>query len=138
MSRDHVRRLTPVLVLTALVLCQRAGGQGWALGISAFRGITNATAIISKAANIAPLFTAEDTLTWLKGTHSVSAGASFTRVTYRNWGDTVVPNISFGVDSKLDSVAYTMLDATSGHYPGGISSTWATCARNLYAVLTGP
>jgi hypothetical protein len=118
--------------------CQRAGDKGWALGISAFMGITNAANYNFKLAENAPLWSVEDTVTWLKGRHTFSTGASWTKIHYRGWrGMTlpVVPNVTFGL-SPLDP-AYTMLDATSGNYPGGITPVDAENARALYAVLTG-
>ena len=33
--------------------------------------------------------------------------------------------------------AYSMLDPTSGNFPGGINTTYAGYARNLYGLLTG-
>jgi hypothetical protein len=116
--------------------CQNVGGQGYALGISsAASGITNAYTTYSPSARNTPSSVYEDTLTWLKGLHTVSMGATVTRVTGSNWADTHVPYIGFGMTS-LDP-AYSMLLPASGNFPGGISSTWAGYARNLYSVLTG-
>ena len=102
-----------------------AGGQGWGLLISGFapggQAIT-AVSVPSRSASKPWLLTFEDTLTWAKGKHSVSAGASWTRIAYNIWSDPTVLSVSFGV-STLDSAAYAMLDANSGNYPGGISAT---------------
>lgn len=116
--------------------CQSAGGRGWALAISAFRGITDPTSSTSTSDRASSLLSVEDTVTWMTGRHSLSVGAHWTRVTYRVRSATVVPTITFGL-SPQDAGAYAMLDATSGNFPGGISATWAGYARALYAVLTG-
>ena len=55
----------------------------------------------------------------------------------RNWASTPFEStLTFGTTSQ-DSVAYNMLDASSGNYPGGINTTQATYARTLYGFLTG-
>jgi hypothetical protein len=79
----------------------------------------------------------EDTLTWLKGTHTVGMGASFTQVKFQNWGvpGGLVPGVAFAVAPA--EAAYSMLTASSGNFPGGISETYAGYARNLYALLIG-
>ncbi|MFB3852925.1 MAG: carboxypeptidase regulatory-like domain-containing protein [Vicinamibacterales bacterium] len=116
--------------------CQVVGGQGYSLGISAAAsGITNATTTTGQSARNTPSIVYEDTLTWLKGQHTISTGASFTMIQGSNWADTAVPVINFGLNSQ--DPAYAMLDAASGNFPGGISTTYAGYARNLYAVLTG-
>ncbi len=116
--------------------CQSAGGRGWALAISAFRGIADPTSSTSTSDRASSELSVEDTLTWLTGRHSVSVGAQWTRVTYLARSATVVPTVTFGL-SPQDAGAYAMLDATAGTFPGGISATWAGDARDLYAVLTG-
>ena len=49
----------------------------------------------------------------------------FARIGARSWNDTpTYANLTFGTAS-VDTVAYNMLDAASGNYPGGISTTQA-------------
>ncbi len=57
--------------------------------------LTPATATVSPGVRDVPVFVAEDTLTWLKGTHAISAGASMTRVRFDNRGypGGVVPGV---------------------------------------------
>ncbi len=81
----------------------------------------------------APTRVLEDTVSWLKGKHSINMGASFTQVDldYKNVLN-ANPSLSFGVDG-LDP-ANPMFSTTN--FPGA-SSTDLTNARNLYALMTG-
>ena len=123
--------------------CQSVGGKGWNLGTGvngngitvAASGITGATATTGPSTRYTPNYVFENTLTWLKGKHTISTGGTFTYTKTENWNDTVVPTLNFGT-SSLDP-AYNMLTTTSGNFPGGISDTQAGYARNLYGVLTG-
>jgi len=81
----------------------------------------------------APTRVLEDTVSWLKGKHSVNMGASFTQVdlAYQN-----VRNASSYLSLGLDSndPAYAMFSTTN--FPGA-STTDLGNARNLYALMTG-
>lgn len=119
--------------------CQSAGGKGWNFAFPSIgaSGLTSATAYGGQSASVAAQWTVENNLTWLKGSHSISMGGNFTRISARNWSS--IPyyaTLTFGTAS-VDSVAYNMLDPTSGNFPGGISTTDAGYARNLYGFLTG-
>ncbi len=119
--------------------CQSAGGIGWNFVFPAVGGVTltSATAYGGQSSSVAAQFSVENNMTWLKGAHSISFGGSFGRIAAREWASTPHEgSLSFGTAS-VDTVAYNMLDATSGNYPGGISTTWAGYARNLYGFLTG-
>jgi hypothetical protein len=118
--------------------CQAAGGKGWSFGFPSLSvDLTGASAYTSQSASVAAQTTFEDTLTWLKGSHSISMGGNWTRISSRGWSKYApYSGLTFGT-SSLDTVAYNMLDATSGNFPGGINSTWAGYARNLYGFLTG-
>jgi outer membrane receptor protein involved in Fe transport len=74
----------------------------------------------------------DDTLNWLKGAHSISAGGSFTQ--YDIWmnNTTLIPSISFQVLPN-DPAAGLF---TAGNMPGS-SGADQTAAANLYALLTG-
>ena len=98
--------------------------------------LTPATAVTSRSPRSVPSVVAEDALTWLKGRHQVSMGASFTRIALdETWTGSVVPGIVLTLAPAAP--AYPVFTATSGNFPGGISDTYATYARNLYALLTG-
>ena len=119
--------------------CQSAGNKGWAFafpGIGA-SGLTSATAYNGQSASVAAQWSIENNMTWLKGAHSISAGGNFARIDTRTFNSTpTYATLTFGT-SSLDTVAYNMLDPTSGNFPGGISTTQAGYARNLYGFLTG-
>jgi len=98
--------------------------------------LTPATATAQPSSRVVPNLVAEDTLTWLKGRHQVSMGASFTRVALdETWTGGIVPGIVLTLAPAAP--AYPVFTAGSGNFPGGISDTYATYARNLYALLTG-
>lgn len=74
----------------------------------------------------------EDTLTWLKGKHSVSMGGSFTQ--YDIWAKNalLVPRVNFGIVTT--DPANSLF--TTANFPGA-SGTQLTGAANLYALLVG-
>jgi hypothetical protein len=119
--------------------CQSAGGLGWNIAFPSVgpSGLSSATAYGGPSAGVAAQFSAEDTVTWLRGKHSLSFGGSFARITMRQWNTTpYTAALTLGT-SSLDTVAYGMLQPTSGNFPGGITQTNADYAKNLYALLTG-
>jgi carboxypeptidase family protein len=123
--------------------CESLGGKGYAFDISnttagrtASVDLTNPYRSFSPSADVAATLNFDDTLTWLKGAHTVSMGANYTHIKWRSWSDDVVDaQIRFGVDSR--DPAFTMFDTTSGNFPGGIDATQAGYARQLYALVTG-
>ena len=74
-----------------------------------------------------------DTVNWLKGSHTLSFGGGFSRVGQWNDSLTVVPSITFGVQSELDP-ADAMFNTTN--FPNASGGN-LTNARLLYALLTG-
>jgi hypothetical protein len=74
----------------------------------------------------------EDTLTWLKGSHSVTTGASFTQYDIWAKNSTLLPTITFGIVTG-DPAAGLF---TAANFPGA-SAANLTAAQNLYALLTG-
>jgi hypothetical protein len=126
--------------------CQQAGGRGWYFGYNndnrgallaaMSRNLTPAASYETSSASVAAQFSAEESLTWLKGRHSLRSGASFTQISTRTWASTPMDAyIEFGTASV--DPAYMMLDPTSGNFPGGISPGDAAYARTLYGLLTG-
>ena len=135
--------------------CQSAGGKGWnfafpgagtgttgtsvsAPSLSA-QTLTSATAYNAKSAGVAMQMSAEDTLTWLRGKHSLSMGGSWSRTVMRNFASIpTYSTLAFGTPVN-DLVAYNMLDNVVGsaNYPGGTNTTQAGYARSLYGLLTG-
>ena len=74
----------------------------------------------------------ENTLTWLKGAHSVSVGGTFTQ--YDIWAkdSMLIPQITFGLSTNDPAAAMF----SAANFPG-ISSANLTAVQNLYALLTG-
>ncbi len=82
---------------------------------------------------IAPTWSADDTLTWVKGSHMMMFGASFLLSNADSGSEQMVRGISLGFDTTYDP-AIGMFNATN--FPGA-ASTDLTAARATYAVLTG-
>ena len=125
--------------------CQSLGGVGWNIGFPGSSssdprlgvGLTGATGYGGKSAGVANSFSFEDTLTWLKGKHSISMGASWQRVEMRNWNMTpFYTNVSTSV-STLDPAYQYMTTAALNAEGIKVSDTGSSAARGLYAFLTG-
>jgi hypothetical protein len=74
----------------------------------------------------------EDTVTWLKGNHSITAGGSFTQYDVWALNSMMIPQLRF---STLASDPASAL-FVAANFPGA-STTQIDAARNLYALLTG-
>jgi Carboxypeptidase regulatory-like domain/TonB-dependent Receptor Plug Domain len=74
----------------------------------------------------------EDNVTWLKGAHSVTLGASLTQYSVWMKNSNLTPRIAFGIIAT--DPANAMFNAAN--FPG-ISAANLTAAQNLYALLTG-
>ena len=82
-----------------------------------------------------PVTTYADTLTWLKGSHTLAMGGSFNNYYAKNWDITqLAPTITFATGST--DPAFNAI-SNSANYPGGLNTTQQGFARNLYAMLTG-
>ena len=107
-----------------------ANQNGFAIALGA--GVTNAgiTGGVSAREGFSRL--AEDTLTFLKGSHSMSAGFSYTR--YGVWllSGTRVPTVTLGIPTG-DPAANIF---SAANFPGS-NATDRTNAGNLYALLVG-
>jgi hypothetical protein len=75
----------------------------------------------------------DNTLNWLKGSHSFSFGGSFLQITHNQQGWNLVPTLTIAVDQTNDP-ANAMFN--SANFPLA-STTALTEARNIYAILTG-
>jgi hypothetical protein len=93
---------------------------------------TSPSAGPSPQARDATSFLLEDTLTWLKGAHSISLGGSWTQYTLWAENSAMLPSIDFDVVSGDPALGLF----TTANFPGA-SSTNITAARRLYAMLTG-
>jgi hypothetical protein len=74
----------------------------------------------------------EDTLSWSRGAHHLSFGASLTQIDFWSKNQTVVPEVRFGVVTGDPAEAMF----TTANFPGA-SAANLTAARGLYALLTG-
>jgi hypothetical protein len=119
--------------------CQASGGVGYNFNFPTVGpGLTSATGYSSTTASVAPSQTYDDTLTWLKGKHSLSFGASYTQTGYRYSGSTPYQMALYtGMNATFDPAYATFAYTNSNTYPGGIDTTQAGYAQNLYAFLTG-
>ena len=97
-----------------------------------FLGITNPHSTGSTSAREAGTRVVENTLNWLKGTHSIQMGAGFTRAVAWVENRQHVPTLTFGVSS--DDPAQALFSAAN--FPGA-SAAQLNDARELYATLTG-
>jgi hypothetical protein len=74
-----------------------------------------------------------DTLSWLKGRHSLSFGGVYTNVSDLEQSHPIIPALTLGFDTANDPTA-GLFNTTN--FPGA-TATDLTNARNLYALLTG-
>ena len=95
-------------------------------------GLTGATTETAPSARLGNNWNLDEKVNWLKGKHNFTFGAGFTQVNSVVENQTLVPTITFGVDTN--DPANGMF--TTANIPGA-SNTDLTNARALYALLTG-
>jgi hypothetical protein len=105
---------------------------GYALGLTAFKGIANPYSTAANSSREGSTRVIEDNLTWLRGKHSFSFGGSYTQARVWLKNQQFVPTIGFGIATGDPADAMF----TTANFPGA-STTDLTNARNLYSVLTG-
>ena len=97
-----------------------------------FLGITNPHSTGSTSAREAGTRIAENTLNWLKGSHSVQLGVSFTQANVWIENQQHVPTITFGIDANDPANAmFVPANFTNA------STAQLNDARELYATLVG-
>ncbi len=112
---------------------QGFGGQGgFHLDLDDAAGITDAGPAPNAQSRNVKVFRLENTVSWQRGAHSLSAGASFERMDSWNKFRATVPTIDFGMIST--DPALDMFNTTN--FPGA-SSANLNAARGMYALLTG-
>jgi hypothetical protein len=102
------------------------------LGIS-FPISSSPTVVITPQPRNTTTWSVDNTLNWLRGSHSLSMGGGYAGVFNRQNAYTVVPNVVLGFDQNLDP-ARGMFNNTN--FPGATSGQLNE-ARALYALLTG-
>ncbi len=110
-----------------------ADQSGFLLNINAAGGITNAASTGSYSAREASTKVIENTLSWLRGSHSIQAGGAWTRTDVWLQNQQYVPTMNFGPIDGADP-AFGLFSTTT--FPGA-SNAQLTEARDLFAVLTG-
>jgi hypothetical protein len=80
----------------------------------------------------------DDTLSWTKGSHSLSFGGNFTNIGSWFYNKYNSPSVTIGLDQTYDP-AKIMFDSNnvSKNFPNYSSSSQITQARALYATITG-
>jgi hypothetical protein len=107
---------------------QFANQGGYSQGLGAF-GITSATVTTGPQRRNSPVREFSDSLSWVKGNHSLNFGVSATKINFWQQLTTVVPSTVFTVSSANDPVpvnAFSFLPATQ-----------QTGAAQLYGLLSG-
>lgn len=99
-------------------------------------GISNASTAATPSSREASTKVLEDTLTWLKGAHSLSMGAGMTQVDLWLKNQTMVPSLSFDVITGDPALSLFTGTAATANFPGAASAD-ITAARQVYAMLTG-
>ncbi|HEX6975292.1 MAG TPA: TonB-dependent receptor, partial [Vicinamibacterales bacterium] len=95
-------------------------------------GLSNAGATPTPSSREASTKNIEDTLTWLRGTHSLSIGGSWTQADLWLKSQTLVPTVNFGI--ATGDTADAMF--TTANFPGA-STTQLNAARAMYSLLVG-
>jgi hypothetical protein len=108
---------------------------GYAIGFPAFSGttLTSATTSANSAPRNTTTWSVSNDLSWLKGAHSLTFGASFSGVHNRSNSYDSASVVNLGFDATNDPAA-GMFNATN--FPGA-STTNLNDARALYGLLTG-
>ncbi len=120
--------------------CQSIGGLGYAIGFPGAFGGAALTGVGARnpSFDVTAQYSFEDSLTYISGAHSLAFGMSWGRLNYRSLGQTVHSG-SLGLGMQTNDPANLVFDAATGTtvFPGGINTTNAGYAKNLYALLTG-
>jgi hypothetical protein len=104
------------------------GGNNLAINTAA-AGITSATVTTGPQRRNSPVREFSDNVSWIKGNHSMSFGASATRIAFWQVLQTVVPTVSFATSSTLDPAPFNAFSFLPGTQQGQ--------AAALYYVLAG-
>ena len=110
---------------------------GRSLGIGAAAGITNIRTLNSFNTRSTPTYDFTDSLTWIKGNHTLTFGGQYKTIIYNSSAvNLIAPTVGFGIDST-ETTAFNMFNnGFDGTLPLA-SAAQVTEARNLYAALAG-
>ena len=96
--------------------------------------ITGFSPVTNPAPRNTTTWSIDDTLNWLKGSHSLSMGGGYSGVFNRGNSYNPVTSIQLGFDNNTDPAATTMFAAAN--FPSATAAQLAE-ARGMYAILTG-
>ncbi len=113
--------------------------QGYLLAINTAGGATTPYSRSSYSARTSPTDDITNSLTWVKGTHTMNFGGQWKRIRLIDIArPRLVPTISFGIDSSNTNPAETALRAAfSNATLPGATTAQLDAARALWATLTG-
>ncbi|HEX7778888.1 MAG TPA: TonB-dependent receptor plug domain-containing protein, partial [Vicinamibacterales bacterium] len=94
--------------------------------------LTNATTNAGPSSRNGKSWNIDNTVNWLRGTHSIQFGGSFSRISGWTKNETLVPGLTLGVDAADPANAMF----TPANFAGA-SNADLNNARALYALLTG-
>jgi hypothetical protein len=106
---------------------------GYALDFDQNIGLTNWFTNNGPSWRAAPTYSIDESLTWLRGRHSVSFGGSFLRATAWENAQQMVPGIQLGFNAANDPANGLFTTANFAN----ASAAQLTDARELYGLLTG-
>ena len=106
---------------------------GYAVDFDANIGLTNWFATNSPSWRAAPTYSVDESLTWLKGKHSLMFGGGFLRATAWEMAQQMVPGINLGMSTNFDPANGMFSTANFAN----ASTAQLSDARDLYALLTG-
>ena len=109
------------------------GGFGWSFTAANMFGLTSPGNLTGLEDRNTTNWNIDNTLSWLRGTHSLTFGGSFMQVNHARTVWSAVPQITFGTDANFDP-ANAMF--STANLPGA-STQNITDARALYGLLTG-
>ena len=107
--------------------------NGYAIDFDANIGLTNWFQSNAPSWRAAPTYSIDESLTWLKGKHSMMFGGAFLRATAWEMAQQMVPGINLGFNTDFDPAA-GLFNTTN--FPSA-STAQLSDARDLYALLTG-
>jgi hypothetical protein len=113
------------------------GGYSLGLGNFASGGLTLQTATVTTGPQRrnSPVREFSDSLSWVKGNHSLNFGASATRIAFWQQLTTVVPSVAFFQTAA--ATATSSFDPTGNAAFSSLAATQQSAAAQLYYLLSG-
>jgi len=99
-------------------------------------GLTTATTNAGPTSRNGKSLNIDNTVNWIRGSHSMQIGGSFSRVNGWMKNQTLVAALTLGVDQTNDPANAMFTSTAGGNFPGAAAGD-LTNARALYALLTG-